>query len=157
MTSPASQVVSPTALDKLHGFYQPPPVPWTPQTLGWYIVFGILALLVVWLTIWKIRNWRRNRYRREALRELTSASPEQLSGLLKRTALAAWPREHVASLSGDKWIDFLVESSDIPSFRENPGRLIEQIAFASASLSSEDETVLRDLSKRWVRRHRVQA
>jgi hypothetical protein len=157
MTSPASQAVSPAALDKLHGFYQPPPVPWTPQTLGWYIVFGILALLIVWLTIWKIHNWRQNGYRREALRELASSSPEQLSGLLKRTALAAWPREHVASLSGDKWIDFLAESSAIPSFRENPGNRIEQIAFAPPPLSPKDEVVLRDLSAQWIRRHRVQA
>jgi hypothetical protein len=157
MTSPVSQAVSPTSLDKLHGFYQPPPVPWTPQTPGWYIVFGILALLIVWLTIRTIRHWRQNRYRREALRELISTSPEQLSGLLKRTALAAWPRQQVASLSGDKWIGFLAESSAMPAFRDNPGRLIEQIAFASASLSSEDEVVLRDLSARWIRRHRVQA
>jgi Domain of unknown function (DUF4381) len=157
MTSPASQAASSTALDKLHGFYQPSPVPWTPHTLGWYIIFGILALLVVWLTIWEISNWRRNRYRREALRELASTSPEQLSGLLKRTALAAWPREQVASLSGDKWIGFLAESSAIPSFRESPGNLIEQIAFAPSSLSSKDEVVLRDLSAQWIRRHRVQA
>ena len=84
MTSPVSQTVSSTALDKLHGFYQPPPVSWIPQTLGWYIVFGILFLLIVWLTILKIRNWRQDRYRREALHELASTSPEQLSGLLKR-------------------------------------------------------------------------
>jgi len=157
MTSPASQTAPSAALDKLHGFYQPPPVPWTPQTLGWYIVFGILAVLIVWLTIWEIRRWRQNRYRREALRELASTTPEQLSGLLKRTALAAWPRERVASLSGDTWIVFLAESSAIPAFRENPGNLIEQIAFAPPSLSSEDEAVLRDLSAQWIRRHRVQA
>lgn len=157
MTLPVSQTAPPAALEKLHDFYQPPPVPWTPQTLGWYVVFGVLALLVVWVTIWKIRNWRHNRYRREALHELASASPEQLSGLLKRTALAAWPREQVASLSGDKWIGFLAESSAIPAFRENPGNLIEQIAFALPSLSSEDEAVLRDLSAQWIRRHRVQA
>ena len=157
MTSPVSQTVSSTALDKLHGFYQPPPVSWIPQTLGWYVVFGILFLLIVWLTILKIRNWRQDRYRREALHELASTSPEQLSGLLKRTALAAWPREQVASLSGEKWIGFLAESTAMPAFRETPGRFIEQIAFASTSLSSEDETVLRDLSKRWIRRHRVQA
>jgi Domain of unknown function (DUF4381) len=154
---PVSQNTSPESLDKLHGFYQPPPISWTPQTLGWYIVFGILVLLIVWLTIRRIRNWRHNRYRREALHELVSASPEQFSGLLKRTALAAWPRDEVASLSGDKWIGFLAESAAIPAFRENPGNLIEQIAFALSSLSSEDEAVLRDLSAQWIRRHRVQA
>jgi hypothetical protein len=157
MTSPLTQTVSPTALDKLHGFYQPPPVPWTPHTLGWYILFGILVFLITWLTIWEIRKWRKNRYRREALHELASTPPEQLSGLLKRTALAAWPREQVASLSGDKWIGFLAESSAIPSFLENPGNLIEHIAFAPPPLSPGDEAALRDLSAQWIRRHRVQA
>jgi hypothetical protein len=156
MTASTPQAPSAAALEKLHDFYQPAPVPWTPQTIGWYVVFGIVALLLLWFTVREARRWMRNRYRREALRELASTSPEQLSALLKRTALAAWPREQVASLSGEKWLGFLVESSTIHSFQETPGNRIETVAFATTSLSAEEERRLRDLAAQWIRRHRVQ-
>jgi hypothetical protein len=155
MTAPQPPPVM--ALDKLHDFYQPAPVSWTPHTVGWYIVFGMVALLLLWFAVREGRRWMRNRYRREALRELASTQPEQLSALLKRTALAAWPREQVASLSGDRWIGFLVESSAIHSFQETPGNRIESIALATTSLSPEERDHLRDLAVQWIRRHRVQA
>jgi hypothetical protein len=70
-------------LDKLHDFYQPSPPSWRPQTIGWYVVFAIAALLLLWLVIHLVRRWIANRYRREAMRELAHARPEQLSALLK--------------------------------------------------------------------------
>ncbi len=157
MSVPTPQPPTAAVLGKLHDFYQPAPVSWTPQTIGWYIVFGIVALLLLWFVVREVRLWMRNRYRREALRELASASPEQLSALLKRTALAAWPREQVASLSGDKWLSFLVESSAIHSFQEAPGNRIEAVALAKTSLSGEEQDHLRDLAAQWIRSHRVQA
>jgi hypothetical protein len=53
-------------LDNLHDFYQPPPPSWRPQTIGWFVVFAIAALLVLWLVVHLFRRWRANRYRREA-------------------------------------------------------------------------------------------
>jgi hypothetical protein len=158
MIVPAStNSVSPPALDKLHDFYQPPPAPWTPQTIGWYLVFGALMFFLLWLAIRGFRHWHHNRYRRAALKELASTPPELLSALLKRTALIAWPREAVASLNGPNWLAFLTETSAIPSFQEAPGNRIEEIAFASSSFSSQEEQRIRDLTAQWIRRHRVQA
>ena len=50
------------------------------------------------------RRHRRNAYRREALRELEEADAADISAILKRTALVAFPREQVASLSGAAWM-----------------------------------------------------
>jgi hypothetical protein len=143
-------------LDNLHDFYQPPPPAWTPQTIGWYVVFAVIALLAMWMTIHTLRRWLANRYRREALRELALLQPEQFSTLLKRTALSAWPREKVASLSGDAWLKFLNESAENNSFHQTPGNRIEEIALRSQTLSGEDERTLRKITAEWIRRHRVQ-
>jgi hypothetical protein len=143
-------------LDKLHDFYQPPPPAWTPQTIGWYVVFAVIALLALWMAIHSLRRWLSNRYRREALRELALLQPEQFSTLLKRTALSAWPRDKVASLSGDAWLKFLNESAKSNSFHQTPGNRIEEIALRSQTLSSEDEQTLRKVTAEWIRRHRVQ-
>lgn len=143
-------------LDKLHDFYQPPPPAWTPQTIGWYVVFATIALLAMWMAIHSLRKWLANRYRREALRELALLQPEEFSTLLKRTALSAWPREKVASLSGEAWLNFLNESAKNNSFQQAPGNRIEEIALRSQTLSSEDEQTLRKVTAAWIRRHRVQ-
>jgi hypothetical protein len=143
-------------LDKLHDFYQPPPPSWTPQTIGWYVVFAIVGLLALWMTIHTLRRWLANRYRREALRELALLQPDQFSTLLKRTALSAWPREKVASLSGEAWLNFLNETADSSIFQRTPGNRIEEVALRPATLSGNDEQELRRLTAEWIRRHRVQ-
>jgi hypothetical protein len=145
------------ALDKLHDYYTPAPPTWTPQTIGWYVLFAIGALLLLWLAIRTTRRWFANRYRREALRELAVAAPDQFSALLKRTALAVWPREKVASLSGDAWLKFLGDAAATESFLSTPGNRIEDIALSGSATSVEDEQVLRAIAAEWIRRHRVQA
>jgi uncharacterized protein DUF4381 len=141
-------------LDKLHGFYEPSPPPWAPQTIGWYVLFVVAGLFLLWLAIHSIRRWLADRYRREALQELTSLSPNQFSALLKRTALTAWPREQVASLTGKPWLDFLNQTAHENLFVKAPGNSIEEIAVRPSAISSQDSQELRRLSAEWIRRHR---
>ena len=93
-------------LDTLHGFYEPPPPAWTPQTVAWYCVFALAAIAATCALVWMIRKRIRNRYRREALHELETTRADGFSALLKRTALSAWPRDEVASLSGAHGCNF---------------------------------------------------
>lgn len=93
----------------------PGTISWWPATPGWAVLAAGLALYLLYRGGRALRRWRRNRYRREARRELrqlvASAGPETLanaaSDLLKRTALAAFPRPRVAGLHGAAWVDFL--------------------------------------------------
>ncbi len=141
-------------LDNLHDFYQPPPPPWYPQTIGWYVVFATAALLLLWLAMHLLRRRRENRYRREALRELASIEATQLSALLKRTALSAWPREEVAALSGPAWLRFLDTSAHKPLFESTPENRIEDLALSPSKLSSEDESALRSAAGSWIKHHK---
>jgi hypothetical protein len=143
-------------LGNLHDFYQPPPPAWTPQTIGWYILFSVVGILALWAVIHHARKWIHNRYRREALRELAVAPPAEISALLKRTALTVWPRETVASLSGESWIGFLSQSEKESGFDRAPANRVEEIALRTENLSAEDENALRDRAASWIRRHRVQ-
>ena len=143
-------------LDRLHDFSQPTPPAWTPKTIGWYVLFAIAGILVIWITVHAIRHWFANHYRREALRELALLPPIQFSALLKSTALVVWPRAKVASLTGVAWLEFLNKTSAGKLFATAPGNKIEEIALQPSALSSEDEQKLRQLTEEWVRRHRVQ-
>jgi len=142
-------------LDKLHDFYQPPAPAWTPQTVGWYVLFVVTGLLVIWVVVHQTRKWFANRYRRAALRELDLLPVNEFSGLLKRTALEAWPRERVASLSGAEWLRFLNEAAGDETFHCPPANRIEELALQPATLSNEDEHALREVAATWIRRHRV--
>jgi Domain of unknown function (DUF4381) len=141
-------------LDSLHDFYQPPPPSWRPQTIGWYVVFVIAAVLLLWLFIYLIRRWQKNRYRREAMIQLARIEAMQFSALLKRTALSAWPREQVASLSGPIWLRFLDSSVHEPVFASSPADRLEEIAFSAKKLSIEDESALRAAAAAWIRQHK---
>jgi hypothetical protein len=145
----------PPDLSGLHDFVQPQPPSWAPQTIGWYVVIAVLAVLAVFLMIRAIRHWWRNRYRREAIREIRTAPLAQLSEILKRAALVTWPRERVARLTGKSWSDFLAESSGIGDFRIAPGNDIETASISGATLKESDEQRLRRLAREWVKKHRV--
>lgn len=110
----------PELLNLMHPLVMPPPVSWAPQTPGWWILKGWLIGLVWVLGTGAYRKYRHNRYRREALAELERIAvrcenqPDRCAGeiaeLVKRTALAAFPREQVAGLFGQDWAAFLVRT-----------------------------------------------
>jgi Domain of unknown function (DUF4381) len=142
-------------LSHLHDFYQPPPPSWTPQTIGWYVLFALLVLFAIWMIARALSHWLANRYRREALVQLQTASVNQLSALLKRTAMVTRPRAQVASLSGKPWLAFLSKSSANISFQSAPGSRIEDVALTQEPVTPEDEQRLRQLASDWVRSHHV--
>ena len=79
-----------------------------------------------------VARYRRNAYRREALRQLDAVDPGGISTVLKRTALAAWPREQVAALTGAAWLAFLDRTGRTTAFTDGAGRHIETLAFGGA-------------------------
>ena len=105
----------PASLDRLHDIVAPPPVPWWPPAPGWYFVLGLLLVLFLVLSVRAFIHWQRNRYRREALAEFArlekllraSASPSavlaELSRLLKRAAVTAFPRAQVGCGADARW------------------------------------------------------
>lgn len=142
-------------LTALHDFYQPPAPSWMPQTVGWYMLFALLVIVAVLFAVRALRQWFRNRYRREAIREIQDASSAQLSEILKRTALAAWHRPRVAALTGEQWTDFLANSSGLEEFRSAPGNRIEALALSNSSMTIADQQKLKQLAAEWVRLHHV--
>ncbi|CAG9297111.1 DUF4381 domain-containing protein [Celerinatantimonas diazotrophica] len=83
-----------------------------PLALGWWIVIVVVSalLVVVGYLLW--RYWRSGKQKRLALAEIKKFKDhpihlDQLNKLLKRTALAYYPRAQVASLSGKAWFEFL--------------------------------------------------
>ena len=106
-------------------------VAWWPVTGGWKVLGALLALLLAWRAYRGYQRWRRNRYRRQALAHLSSLGElpagerlPRLAALLKTTALAVYPRDEVAPLSGKAWLRWLEASTRTPVFSDSSGRLL---------------------------------
>ncbi|WP_084214145.1 DUF4381 domain-containing protein [Terriglobus sp. TAA 43] len=140
-------------LERLHGFHQPPPPSWRPQTVGSYVALSMLAILLIALAAFLWHRWRRNRYRREALHELAHTDVGDISELLKRTALSAWPRAEVASLTGPAWLAFLNGSARQASFDRSIVDQLEATAFSSSKPSQEAESSIRSAASLWITHH----
>ncbi len=141
-------------LDRLAEPPTPPPVSLAPQTAGWIVLAVLLVLAIAWFAWRALRRWRANAYRRAALGELAAAGddPAAIAAILRRTALAAWPREQVAALTGQDWLRFLDRTGG-GGFAEGPGSLLLTAPYRAHQVPSDPG--LKDLAVRWVRRHRV--
>ena len=160
------------SLSQLADIVQPAPVSWRPQTVGWEVLGALLAVLALWLAWRGARWWWRNRYRRQALAELkqlesnwqadpVNAGPQLLAALpalVKRCALAAWPREQVASQSGAEWAQFLLANAGHASHGAQAlAPLVREIQYhdheALKRVSPNDVRVLIEASRQWIQGH----
>lgn len=140
----------PADLSNLRDIVVPPEVALWPPAPGWWILMagGIAAAAI--LTGMIIARYRRDAYRRAALAALDNAGPGDISAILKRTALAAWPRAEVASLTGADWLAFLDRTARTDVFTQGAGRDLEALAFGG---KGNDRAVL-VAARTWIRRHR---
>jgi len=167
------------ALEQLHDVVTPPPPSWLPQTWGWA---ALALVLVVVATVTARRRRRRreaNRYRLEALAELAAletrwnesahadaaaraSTLRALPPLLKRVALAAWPREQVACLTQEPWTDWLRASAP-PSLPlpDAATRLLDDLEYRSsqslAAIGDDDARACLAAARQWIETHRVPA
>lgn len=134
---------------------EPPQVSMMPATAGWIWLGVVVVAAIVLLVRWWIARRRAGAYRKAALAELAGAGSDAvaIAGIVRRTALAAYPRERVAHLHGEAWLTFLDESYGGRDFREGSGRVIASAPYAPADAGAG----LADAAKEWVRHHRADA
>lgn len=147
----------PNLLDLMNRLAEPEaplPVPFAPQTWGWVVLAALLALGIAWLARREIQRRRANAYRRAALAELAAANddPVAIAAVLRRAALAAWPREAVASLTGEDWLRFLRETGGAAAFSGAAGEALRVAPWRPDPPPSPE---LRLEAERWVRGHRA--
>jgi Ca-activated chloride channel family protein len=151
MSEDLSKLTLVDLLDLLEPVPEPPQVSLWPQTAGWIW----LGLAVACVAAWLGRRWlltrRANAYRRAALKAVAAAGddPAALAVIVRRAALAGYPRAEVAGLYGEDWLAFLDEAYGGSGFRAGPGRLLAVAPYTSARRAPD----LASLVAEWVRHH----
>lgn len=148
---------SSTNLDAMHEIVVSDPVSWWPLAPGWYLVLLLLLMaLMVWGARW-IKRWRETAYLREALTALEAVPPGQLPELVKCVCLTRWPREQVASLSGDQLLQWLDRSGKTQEFTQGPGQLLLELSYQPQPAISREDVRYQQLIetvRRWLRQCR---
>lgn len=140
----------------LHDIHLPVPVGWWPLAPGWWILCGLLLLLVV--ASWIFRRFRqRRRLRRLALRQLEELArlPEiqlvtALSRLLRQAAIVHFPRHETAGLTGQDWLEFLDRSFPDSPFTSGVGGCLRDAPYQPEA--QIDGVALVDLCRRWLKK-----
>lgn len=152
-------------LANLHDIVLAPPVSWWPPAPGWYVLAFVIAALVIALAWRARRRWLARRYRVQALTELRAirldptdpaTAAANMMTLLKRTALAAYPRQQVAGLSGADWWSFLDQGIGGEDFRERLGPVMSGLVYSdtrNADATAADIEQLAAAAERWIRSH----
>lgn len=154
---------APDALAGLRGYHFPEPVSWWPPAPGWWLLATVLLLAAIALVWALLRRRRRRAALRAALAELdqltgTQPGPDpaefarRLSRLLRRYALARFPRREVAGLAGEDWLRFLDAHGGDQAFTRGPGRLLREAPYRPAG-EIPASPQLAALARTWILRN----
>ncbi|RUR13837.1 DUF4381 domain-containing protein [Legionella sp. km772] len=111
------------ALAQLKDIHLPTSVGIWPLAPGWYVLIIVFFILMAGLSFVAYRRYLNARAKKQALVLLQSyvqqyeqdrnsqLASARISELLKRVALVYFPRQQVASIHGQEWINFLNATS----------------------------------------------
>ncbi len=66
-------------LNEFVGIEMPKAIVFMPQTWGWWLLLSIVILLFVLFSYMKLRHWRKNRYRKQAVKRVIAAKQKPLA------------------------------------------------------------------------------
>jgi len=135
----------------IRGIHLPEAISWWPLAMGWWLVLIVILLLVVVAALIKVTRTRR-RFKRSAQMEFNKVVADfhqgmdpvmyvqNLSVYLRQTAMHFYSREHVASLTGNNWLQFLDQTKTAnkgdnlsshfeTGFQSDAGRLLLSIPY----------------------------
>lgn len=158
-------------LAKLADIATPPPVEWVPQTWGWVALAVVVGATLALLWVRARRRREANRYRVEALAELVRLEAQidaeatratalaAIAPLLKRVALAVWPRAEVASMSGARWTAFLRAHAGDAAIADEAVRLLDDAEYRSRAalnaIPADEARACARAARAWIEGHRA--
>ena len=157
-------------LSQLADIHMPEAVGFWPPAPGWWILFFIICAILVWALRRYYANWKLQRARSFAIRELdkclTALSDQSqgknatevdilklnfvsdVNGVLRRVAMKNFRHENFASLGGAAWIAFLREHGDAGLLDDAQAFTLSQGRFAKHW--EVDEQRLYQMAHQWI-------
>ncbi len=112
-------MVDKATIAQLKDLHEPQAIASWPWGWGWYGLGVAILILLLLGSYWGYRWYQRTAFKRQALKQLKLYKtqyqqqqdlhllPALLNELLKKVAIHYFPRQQVASLTAEAWLDFL--------------------------------------------------
>lgn len=134
-------------LSQLAPGHAPPAPGWWPPAPGWWAI-GLLLIVSATTLVWWLRIPGRAA-KREALRQLrvirasdadAAAVARALQNLLRRYALAVFGPDRVARLTGEAWLNFVIDAGG-KTLAGAPGRTLLAAAFGNQAADDREQWI----------------
>jgi len=150
-------------LDMLRDIHLPGEISAWPPAPGWWflLIFSILLIIAVfWLLRKNYLQKKLFRLSQSAISELELAYDKhqdpyllvkEYSSLIRRIALARFPRQQIASLTGKLWLEFLDESAGLSVFNSEAGKLLIHGPYQKSENSVKHLDELKQAIHLWIK------
>ena len=137
----------------LRDLHLPDMTGWWPVAPGWLFLVALMTLGLALIIRNALVKWRSNQPRRLALKRLRRITAEydegagavilgkELSDLTRRAMLAYAPRNTVAGLTGEAWLEWLDRGLDERLFSEGAGKILESLPYMNPAQVDDDTDV----------------
>lgn len=143
--------------------YEPEAIRFSFETPGWYILAALVLFVAIFFFYKWIINYKRNAYRREALKNLSLIETRfneqkdvfclnDVLVLLKLVAIQAFGRKLVAELSGDEWLTFLEQKGTGTPFKKYSSTIFS-IAYKQSKIELNEVSNIIGLTHKWIKNH----
>ena len=143
---------------------EPDPIGYSFNTPGWTMVFALLILTGIVIAIFQYRKYKKNAYRREAVKQIEALFQEkkenlvfEINTVLKIMAIHLFGRKTVAALYGNEWFKFLQSK-----LKKQPILIEKKMDEYTQALYNKDyqlnektKNELVEFAILWIKNHRV--
>ena len=146
---------------------EPDPIAFSFGAPGWYVLLGVVLMLLLIVAFIRYRTYRKNAYRRSAislltqLLEATEEPSKKLFGmaeLIKRVSITSYGRNAIVDLSWNDWFTFVEnKNKGNAAFSTSSIELLSNGLYQGDRLvcAEEDLRRLMNESITWIKQHRV--
>lgn len=136
---------------------EPPAIAFHFETVGWKILSVVIVLAAITALILWLRHYFKNKYRREALKELEKRESkgitvQEIFIILKVAAIKAFGREKAGSLYGKEWLNFLDQSGKQVNMSQYETPIYNAI-YKDMTVDTDTLTNILTNSKQWIKNH----
>ncbi len=154
-------------LEQIHDIEEIDPIHWWPLAIGWQIVILLTILLCVGICYFIARRMAfRRSWKSDFLAQLQKLEAEfkeenrsetvvGLSQLLRRMTLQLFSRKECASLTGDRWLQWLTEHDPKQFNWKEKGKVLALVPYAPINqknfiISDSDMREIMHAIKQWI-------
>ncbi len=144
---------------------EPAPIQFSFGAPGWYILGGILLIVLCVGVFLSWKHYRKNHYRRMALQWLQQEEQRLIAAkeeaqlvytanmLIKRIAMQLYGRE-IASLRGKDWLDFIKQTDRSVCFNDEDIELLDALYTSDGQINNDRAVSFVNKTKHWIKTHR---